>query len=266
MKNLTCLIAFSSMVVAACADGGGDGDDGELDASTAEQAIEASESAEAEGNLMMATIDGSEMADGDTSEQIAVSIGANVAVRWNPSGCATVQRNGLQLSIVYNNCTGPRGLVNVTGQLDLEVSLSLDGAIVVHASSADLMVNGAQLAMDANAEYRLGIAEHTLTVMTHSSGTGPRGNAIEHNGDYMIAWEPAVQCAQIAGEWSTTVDERTRSHEVDLRRCLNQCPVGTIVQRFDADASLTVTFDGTDHASFMASTGATGTVAISCTR
>src|ERR1044071_3451663 len=111
---------FSILVLAlgsgACMQrGGGDGD-----LATAKLAVDSSDSTEAEGNMMMATVDGADMtgAAALTADQVAVRIAANVALRWNPSGCAVGQQSGANITITYSDCTGPRGLVHVSGRLD----------------------------------------------------------------------------------------------------------------------------------------------------
>src|ERR1043166_7544752 len=138
--------------------------------------------------MMMGAVDG---ADGSglvapTGADIAVRIAANVSLRWNPTGCATVTHDGAQVSITYNDCTGPRGLVHVTGKLDLAITASATRAITVHGTSAGLQVNRANLVIDATATYAVSGTSHTLTVETMGSGTGPRGNAVDHEGNYTI--------------------------------------------------------------------------------
>lgn len=233
---------------------------------SAESAVDSSESTEAEGNLMMAAVDGSDATSllAPTSAQVAAKIAANIALRF-PSGCATAVATGADVAITYTNCTGPRGLVHVTGELDLAITVTLTGTISVHGTSTGLAVNGATLDVDADATYGVTGTTHTLAVQTHGSGVGPRGNTIEHDGSYTIVWDTGSQCGSIAGHWSTEIGSATRSNDVDLMRCASSCPAGTITHKFLGGASLTLAFDGSAVASWSASTGATGTVNLSCT-
>jgi len=260
MQKLISLVLFaSSLLVCACTNSGGDVD-------SAASAIDSSDSTESEGNVMMGSVDG---ADGSgltapTAADIAVRIAANVALRWNPSGCATVTQHDALVSITYNDCTGPRGLVHVTGTLDLAISISTTGAITVHGTSPSLQVNRADLVIDATATYTTSGTGHSLVVETSGAGTGPRGNPVDHDGNYTITWDPSTLCRSISGHWQTELGARERSNDVSLQRCGTGCPTGTITHHFTAGASLTITFDGTATAQWSSSLGATGTTQLSC--
>jgi hypothetical protein len=261
MQKFSSLVLLgSSLVVGACADRGA----GDTDSAMA--AIDSSDSTQAEGDMMMGSVDG---ADGSglvapTAAQVAVRIAANVSLRWNPSGCATVSQHDALVSITYHDCTGPRGLAHVSGTLDLAIAVSTAGVITVHGTSAALQVNRATLVVDATATYSVMGTGHTLAVETKGSGTGPRGNEVEHEGSYTVTWDPSSMCRSITGHWQTEIGARERSNDVALERCGGGCPTGTITHHVTADASLTVTFDGTATAHWSASTGATGTTQLSC--
>jgi len=236
---------------------------------TAESALDSADSVQAEGNIMMANVDGADMAGVTalTGEEVAVRIAANISLRW-PSTCRTVTTDGASITITYNDCTGPRGLIHVSGQLVLTVSVRLDGTIVVHGTSGDLTVNDAHLVVDVDAAYSISGTNHTLVVTTNGSATGPRGNDLEHVGNYTIAWDSASQCGSLSGSWATeaTIDGQTatRSTTVQLQKCLGSCPVGTIDRTFRTGATMTVTFDGTATAQWQTSTGRSGTIALQC--
>jgi hypothetical protein len=261
MQKLSSLVLFSSsLLVAACANRGGE------DMDSAAAAIDSSDSTQAEGDIMMGAVDGADGAGlvAPTAAEVAVRVAANASLRWNPSGCAKVTQNGALVAITFNDCTGPRGLVHVTGELDLTISVTTAGAISVHATSSDLQVNRTDLVVDATATYAVTGTGHTLTVQTSGSGTGPRGNTVDHEGSYTITWDTASQCRSIAGHWQTDLGARERSNDVSVQRCAGGCPTGTITHHFLAGASLTITFDGTATAHWTTSAGATGTTQLSC--
>lgn len=265
MKKLNLFVLFgSSLLVGACADGSSG--DVSSDMSSAIGAIESSDSTEAEGRVMMSAIDGTDASGLTlvTAAEVALRIAANVELRWNPSGCATVTRNDGLVSITFDDCSGPRGLLHVSGTLDLEVSVSTTGAITVHGTSSGLQVNRAELVIDATATYMVSGTTRSLQVETMGSGTGPRGNTIEHEGNYTISWDASSLCHSIEGHWQTAIGARERSNDVSLQRCAGGCPTGTLTHHFLTDASLTVTFDGTPVAQWSASTGASGTVQLDC--
>ncbi|MGE5181969.1 MAG: hypothetical protein ACM31C_07895, partial [Acidobacteriota bacterium] len=230
-----------------------------------------SDAVESEGNVMMAVTDGADAAGlvGPlTADQVAARIAANVALRWQPSGCATVTSSGANVTIKFDDCTGPRGLLHVTGELDLVVSISAAGAIDVAGTASGLQVNRAVLDVDTHAEYTVSGTMHQLAVQTTGTGTGPFGNTIDHSGNYTVAWDPASTCGSIDGMWSTeisnTTASATRSNELNVMRCAGGCPTGTLVHTGFAGVTLTVTFDGSATASWTTSTGKSGTFALQC--
>jgi hypothetical protein len=198
-----------------------------------------------------------------TDVQVAARIAANVPLRWL-ANCATVTTTGATVAITFDDCTGPRGLVHVTGELDLAITVSSAGAISVHGTATNLQVNQATLDIDVDAAYAVSGTSHTLTVTTHGSGVGPRGNTIDHDGDYTVTWDTTSQCGSLAGHWSTELGDRTRSNEVNVMRCAGGCPTGTVTHDFLAGASVTITFDGSDVASWSGSGGGSGTVNLAC--
>ncbi|HEY0190789.1 MAG TPA: hypothetical protein VGC42_06670, partial [Kofleriaceae bacterium] len=151
----------------------------------------------------------------------------------------------------------PRGLAHITGELDLTASISLQGAITVQATSSDLKVNGAELDVDATGTYAASAGGHSLTVKTSGTGTGPRGNAVEHDGDYTIGWDAATQCRTIDGDWSTELGAASRSSKVELSQCGGGCPTGSIAHTTVDGKTMTVSFDGTATASWSLTASAT---------
>jgi hypothetical protein len=259
MRSFTSLVLLgSSLTFAACAASTETSND-----DSAESAIDSADSASSEGDLMMAITDGSDQSP-LTGASVTAQVAVNLGARFQPPSCVTVAPSATAIKAVFNDCTGVRGLTHVTGELDLVISISLQGAISLHATSSDLKVNGADLAIDATATYSSQGPSHTLTVETSGSGTGPLGRTVEHDGSYTIAWDTSTQCHSITGMWSTELGGLSRSNEVDVARCGNGCPTGTIVHKFVGNRTLTVTFDGTATARWVGSAGASGTVKLSC--
>ncbi len=264
MRTLASLVFIGSTLLVGCAKNSTNVD-------SASAAIDSQESVESEGNVMMAMTDG---ADGmalvapalPTPDQVAARIAANVALRWNPAGCATATASGANVTVTFNDCTGPRGLLHVTGTLDLAVTV--DTAIHVHGTATGLEVNRAVLDIDSNATYSTTATTHSISVQTTGTGTGPFGNTIDHTGDYTVTWDPASSCGSLQGMWSTeissTTASATRSNDVNIMRCAGGCPTGSLVHTGFGGVTLTVTFDGSATASWTTSTGKSGTFALQC--
>jgi hypothetical protein len=265
MRSLVSFLCIgSSLGLAACARNQSPSTD------TAEGALDSSDSVESEGNVMMAVTDGADGTafTGVTAEQAAATIAANVPSRWQPSGCATATATGANVTVTLAGCSGPRGLVHVTGELDLAVSITTAGAIAVHATASGLEVNAATITFEADATYTVSGTVHNLAVQAHGDGTGPLGTTIDHDGNYTIGWDTSSQCRSIDGSWSTEFTNgtasATRSNDVNLMRCSSGCPTGSIVHHFLGGQTLTVTFDGSSVASWTTSGGRSGTVNLTC--
>jgi hypothetical protein len=250
-------------------------DDAASSDDSAESAVDSAESASAEGDMMMSAVDGAdvttEVGAALTVDGVSAKIAGNLSARFAPSGCAAVSQGTGSIKVTYDDCTGPRGLLHVSGELDLAVSLSTQNAISVHATSTGLKVNGATLDIDATGAYAVTGTSHTLTVTTTGTGTGPFGRNIDHEGNYTVSWDPATQCHSIDGDWSTDLGLHTRANAVSLSRCGAGCPTGSVVHSFLGGRSLTIQFDGTATAAWSlagaaggSAVEASGTVALSC--
>ena len=259
MRSLTSLVLVGcSLSFAACAANTATTSD-----DSAASAIDSADSADAEGNVMMAATEGSDRSS-FTGASVTLQVQANLAARFTPSSCLTVTPSATAIMAVFNDCTGVHGLVHVTGELDLAISVTAQGAISVHGTSTGLKVGGAELTIDATATYSSQGPSRELVVTTSGSATGPLGNTVDHEGSYTVAWDSSTQCRSITGEWSTDIGLLTRSNQVDLSRCGTGCPTGTVIHKFLAGRTVTVTFDGTATASWVGSAGGSGTVKLSC--
>lgn len=260
MKRLTTFLFLGTALVGCMRDN----DD---DLVTAESALDTADSVQAEGDLMAVNIEGAD-ASALTADEIAVRIAANIGLRW-PSSCRTIEQNGNAITVTYNDCTGPRGLLHVSGQLVLTVQVKTDGSIAVHGTSGNLTINDAHLVVDVDALYARNGTTHTLDVMTSGSAVGPRGSELDHVGDYTVTWDGSTQCRSIVGSWATDAtlaDGRTasRSTTADVSRCAGGCPTGSIARTFRNGVTLTVTFDGTSTAQWETSAGRSGTTMRGC--
>ena len=259
MNRLTTFVFLGSALV-GCMRNGHD------DLVTAESALDSADSVQAEGDLMAANIEGAN-ATALTTDEVAVRIAANIGLRW-PSSCRTIEQNGNAITVTYDDCTGPRGLLHVSGQLVLTVQVKEDGSIAVHGTSGNLTLNDAHLVVDVDATYATSGTTHTLDVVTTGSSVGPRGE-LDHVGDYTVTWDSSTQCRSLVGSWATEAtlaDGRTgsRSTMTDIERCLGGCPTGTVARTFRTGVTMNITFDGTATAQWTTSNGHSGTKLLPC--
>ena len=238
-----------------------------VDEADVEEGMDSAETTQAEGALIAAGMeDDGPSGGGGTSIKAADSSAAAVArgaARFQPAGCATVSANGNTLTYTLVNCTGRFGLVHVTGTV---VAVLVDGTdgLDITVTGSGLKVNRATIDLSASAVLSDDGTNRKLVVATNSSGVGPRGNSFTRVGTYTVERNPATACVSLDGQWQLDVSNaRSRSTTVTgLSRCDGMCPAagGTIVHTGILGRTVTVSFDGSDSASWTASNGHSGTV------
>jgi hypothetical protein len=260
---MTRLFALAALVftTAACKQAG------DADSLDAEIAVDSANVNQAESTILASALDGSETATGagltgPTPQGVADWIAQHAGSRYAPAGCATVTESGLTVKLVFADCTGPRGLRQVDGEVDLTVSAGAGGAIDVAASATNFQIGQATLSIDSQGVYTASGTTRSLEVTTQGSGTGPLGNTIQHDGQYTATWDDT--CVSIEGSWSTEIGAAQRSTTASLMRCADQCPTGTLTRDTFRGHTIDVTFDGSPVATWTTSTGRTGTIDLPC--
>ncbi len=265
MKTLTSLISatFALLAINGCKAST------DPDGTSAEAAVDSTDSTQAESTLLASAVDGSEAATANVTSNAAPSaqavadfIAQHAAARYAPAACATVTENGLTVSLVFAGCTGPRGLRELNGELDLTISAGAAGAIDIAAAATNLQVGQATIDIASSAVYTVSGSTKSLAVMTQGTGTGPLGNAITHDGSYTATWDDS--CVTVDGNWSTEVGDASRSTTASVMRCEDQCPSGTITRDTILNRTITITFDGSATGSWSTSAGRSGTFPLPC--
>ena len=217
---LACLIPLG--LLAGCGGMGAGGDSASVSAALDSNNQTANESA-----LMLATTSGTESAS--TANDAAVMAGAKAKTFWQPAGCVSATQVNNVVTYALHDCTGPYGLVHVSGSIAVTYGVDAAG---VHAAAAatNLMVNGATMSLDSNADYTVNGSAKKLVVTTNGSGTGAFGNAIARNGSYTLTWDDAAMCGTLDGQWSTKINSDTWSTGVSgYAQCKDRCPTsGTL--------------------------------------
>jgi hypothetical protein len=261
---MTRLFALAAIVftAAACKQAG------DADSLDAELAVDSANVNQAESTMLASAVDGSEAATGvglvgaATPQGVADWITQHAAAKYAPAGCATVTESGLTVKLVFADCTGPRGLRLVSGEVDLTVSAGAAGAIDIAATATNFQIGQATLSIDSQGVYTVSGSTKSLAVTTQGSGTGPLGNTIQHDGQYTATWD--TTCVSIEGSWSTEVGAAQRSTTASIMRCADQCPTGTLTRDTFRGHTIDVTFDGTPVATWTTSTGRSGTIDLPC--
>ena len=121
------------------------GSDPNSDAASVSAALDSSGQTANESALMMATTSGTEAAA--SSNEAAVMAGAGAKGFWQPASCVTSTQAQNVVTYTLSNCSGPYGLVHVTGSVVATYTLDSAG---VHAAlvTNNLMINGGTMSLD----------------------------------------------------------------------------------------------------------------------
>jgi hypothetical protein len=244
--------------------GGCGGADPTSDTAMVSGALDSSDQTANESALMLATTSGTDGAG--SSSAAAVMAGTQARTFWQPAACVTSTQQNNIVTYQLADCTGPYGLVHVTGTV--VVTYTVDAAGVHAAAVANgLHVNGATMNLASTATYTVNGSAKKLVVMTDGSGVGAFGNAIARNGSYTLAWDDASQCGSLDGAWSTQINGDTWSTSIaGFAVCKAHCPSsGTLSHTGGiSKVTATVTFDGSAEAKWATSRGRSGTIALFC--
>jgi hypothetical protein len=242
------------------------------EATDAEDAVETSNNTSTESALMEATVD-SDMASCSLSiDALEDASIAKLQQNMSPQGCFSATKSGDSVAYTFNQCTGKRGLVTVTGTVNVAYALNTDCSITAHGTGQGIQANKATLNLDATATYSKDASTGLVTavVNTHTNGTGARGITFDHQGSYTVTHD-ADDCYTLDGQWSTDWNSSkgtatTSTTASGLKKCANSCPAsgGEIVHHGFLGRVITVTLDGSDAAKWSCSNGKSGTVDLQC--
>ena len=256
-------VSFASLLVVTAVGCGNRVGSSSIDQTAAELAVDSSDSGQTEGAVMATLLEGTEAPAGfaaPTADELAQRMLTRATARYSPAGCVTATRTGAEVDITLNGCTGPRGLRTVTGVIHVIGSVTASGDFQAVASAQGLMVNASIMDLNSTAIYSP--TAKTLAVTTASSGVGPLGNEITRTGAYTVTW--TATCATVDGAWATTLGDAARSTTVQVQRCKDSCPTGSVVHNGRLGRTVTVTFDGTAVATWVSSKGGSGTLDLPC--
>lgn len=251
-RILTTLLVLS---LTAC-DGTDDSDALDADENTAVSSNE--------GALTAELTDEEDAATATTSEEVAAAAAARVGGHLTPAGCLTSTITANTVSYVFNNCTGPRGLLTLNGTISGVYTLTAPNQVHAVLSSTGFQVNQATLNLNATIDAVKQGTVKRAEISSQTSGTGPRGNTVSRAGDYTVSWDSATSCFTLDGTTGST--RLTSTTVTDFKRCDAKCPVsGTVVHTGARGNTITLVYDGSASAQWSTSKGRSGTLALKCT-
>ena len=254
--------AMCAAMISVCACGTGS------DADDADDAQDTASQTSVEGALLASSVEQTDLSAATTDEQVATAAAAQTKTRYSNS-CLTTTQAGNTVTYVMVDCTGPYGLVHVTGTLVVKYSAQAGGVIKLEASGSGIKVNKATVEVKSTGLYTKVNGVEKIVVDTQSSGTGPRGHSGVRVGHY-TATRDSDDCRTLNGTWSTAWDGARATSSTTataLQQCADKCPVagGTVQHTGVLGRTVTLTFDGSASADWSSTNGKSGTVTLQCT-
>lgn len=260
MRNLWLIISSLSLALVGCGRG--------VEADGADDADESAAVSSAESALTAELSDEAAQPASTTPENLAASSAMRVQNRFKPQGCAVATQSGATVTYVLTNCTGPYGLVKVSGTLVAVYSRAAGGGVNVVITGNGLKANDSTIDVNSTviATQSNGVKKAEVTI--NGNGTGPRGNSFTRKGAYTITFDTTAECVTVDGTWTTGSARIASASTVvsGYQRCKGSCPAsgGSIVHTAANKTVVTLTYDGSATASWSSSTGRSGSVNLQC--
>ena len=192
-----------------------------------------------------------------------------------PAGCVTRMKdptNANVVDITFNDCTGPFGLVHLNGEVVVTFSSGANGELVAQHTGQNLSINGHPVSFSGTADIT--VSGSTRNVQWNGSWTrvDAAGDTVAHTSSLSIVVDTVAKCRTSNGSAKTTVlDREVDSTIQNYEICENPdgseaCPKsGTIVHEHKLSGrTVTVTFDGSNEATFTGPNGGTVKVEMVC--
>jgi hypothetical protein len=159
----------------------------------------------------------------------ATAARTNPGVFFQPAGCLTSTIAGNVVTHVFTDCTGPYGLVHLSGTVTSTWSKIAGGVEVVHQTTG-FHIDGATVDHTVTIDYTRAAGVYTKTRHGTSSGTTAKRRAIAHQADYVTTYDPSSRCLTRNGASQTTIGGLQLSRTIaGYVRCgigLGGCPKG----------------------------------------
>lgn len=146
---------------------------------------------------------------------------------FQPAGCeqTTVDKSGQSASFVFNGCTGPLGLVELTGTVDLSWQTATD-QLTLNFTAQNFKINRATIdSWQATAVVTASGNDRTMTWNATLSGTTGRGRSFNRTNQKTLQWTVGVACLGVTGQSTGDIlGAKLQTTFTTWKRCADSCP------------------------------------------
>ncbi len=208
------------------------------------------------------------------SQDPMAAAGSVAAAQWWPAGCSTRTRDASNPAVVHihlDNCTGPFGVRQHSGDITVTFSKNTDGSLHAEAASSNMTINGKAVTFSASRD--ISVAAGIIDVKGHAAWTreSAGGETVSHATNVETRIDVAKKCRTSNGTAVTRVGSREVDSTLkDYEVCREAdgsdgCPSGEITHTHKATGrTVSVTFDGSNQATITGPRGGTAEVTLVC--
>lgn len=138
-------------------------------------------------------------------ENTASSTAAYSTGAFFPVGCRTSVKTGTTVTYTFDHCTGPLGLLEISGEVVVKFAARTGGGLDIQFDSVGLTLNGKPVTQTARVGIGFSGTTKTVTSKGTFTGTTKRGYPIVHNTDYAIVSDSTSGCVEIDGSSATDI-------------------------------------------------------------
>jgi hypothetical protein len=185
-----------------------------------------------------------------------------------PRACLSVTDDGATATYVFNGCLGPNGLRSVSGTLSAKYTVT-SSSLELTVTGTNLTVNDAKtLNFTADAKISKDGADRKMDWKSSLTGTTAAGAAFSRTSESTTQWTLGEPCFALDGTSEGQVKQRDIKIEVDsYQRCKRGCPEagGKIsVTNVAKNKTISIAYDGTNHATYTNAAGKETTLTLLC--
>lgn len=243
VRKSLCSLALNALVLAPLLAGCG----GAAVSGDEAMAADSTQTADQVSAVTSLTTDSVDLTTGSiSSDTAAATAAAGASAKLMPASCVTKSVASNVATYTMTNCTGPYGLLAVSGTLQATYTVQTTGtnpSLKVDLAATGLKVNGASLDISSSATISGPPTARTATVSSTTKAVTARGNTISHSGSYTAGSDGS--CVTLTGTFSTQSGLLSWSTQIDsYKRCQNMCPAQGKITFTGVLHTTTVTFNG----------------------
>ncbi len=241
--------------------------DGEANA-----AVESTELTRLEASLLIAIAEVTPL-DVDPAAQ-AVAVEEALSTVFSPADCVRGEVTGESVTADLDGCTGPRAFT-ITGVVNIAFDEGANDGTELRVTAGNVEIGGMAVTINTTTTLPADLAaSRELEVATLGGGTGDGDALTGRRGDYTVTYDES--CLRLDGDWTSSLDTRLfQSVVTDFHRCGEACPTEGRIIYGETDAEqaaggvidvdgLTVSFDGSDVATYISTELSAGRVQLDC--